>query len=399
VHFLYAALPGKDGRFDIFAGSLEDATRTHIGSLEAAPVFADPGWLLYARQGVLAAVPFDTRALRITGDPVMLEDEPAVILNPTTAFTAGRSVSVSRTTSLAYYSSPSMNTTATWHDAAGVATGTINVPAGHYETIHISPDGTRAAMVKSTAPSESSLWLVDLARGGVTPLSAGKGRNDTPVWSPDGTRVVWASDRDGAQNLFVKNVIDGTPEAPLFTSDTLFKTPSAWSPDGRWIVMTQLDPETAQNVWLLDASGTKPPSVIVRGPDRDGGGPVSPDGRWMAYTADDSGRFELYVQSFPEPGRKVQISERGAVTAWWTRDGRQLIFVGGDRRSLWRADLRIGGTLDAGTPRQFATLPADTIWVDAMPDRQRFLALAPERTGTGSVTVVQNWLAALATRR
>lgn len=128
VHFLYAALPGKDGRFDIFVGSLDAATRTHVGSLEAAPVFADPGWLLYARQGVLAAAPFDARVHKITGDAVVLEDEPTVILDPTRAFTAGRSVSVSRTGSLAYYSAPSINTTVTWHDATGVPAGTVNVP-------------------------------------------------------------------------------------------------------------------------------------------------------------------------------------------------------------------------------------------------------------------------------
>jgi len=399
VRFLYAVLPGKDGRFDIFAGSLRDATRRRIGSMEAAPVFAEPAWLLYARQGVLAALPFDPGALKITGDPVMLEDEPAVILDPATSWTAGRSVSVSASGSLAYYSTPSVNTTATWYDATGVPTGTLSVPPGHYETISISPDGTRGVMVKSMSPSESSLWLVDLARGGASPLSTGKGRNDTPVWSPDGARIVWAADRDGMQDLFEKNVNDAAPEKPLFTSDILFKNPAAWSPDGQWVTMTQLDRDSAHNVWLLDASGTKPPTAIVRGPVRDNGGPVSPDGRWMAFTADDSGRYELYVQSFPTPGRKVQISENGAISSWWARDGRQMVFLGGDLRSLWRVDVVPGETLGVGKPMRFATLPADIVWVDAMPDRQRFLAIAPERTGTGSVTVVQNWHAALATKR
>jgi eukaryotic-like serine/threonine-protein kinase len=399
VHFLYAALPGKDGRFDIFVGSLSDSTRKLVGSMEAAPVFADPGWLLYARQGVLAAVPFDARALEVTGDPVVLDDEPGAILDPATSMTAGRSVSYSLSGALAYYSSPSVNTTATWYDATGVPAGTVSLSPGHYESVSISPEGKRAAIVKSISPSESSVWLVDLARGGAAPLSTGKGRNDTPVWSPDGARIVWASDRDGAQNLFVKNVNEGGPETPLFTSDVLFKAPSAWSRDGQWIVMTQLDADTAQNLWLLDASGTKAPTAIVRGPGRDAHGVVSPDGRWVAYRADDSGRFELFAQSFPTPGRKVQISEHGAGVAWWTRDGRQLIFLGGDLHSLWRVDVQPGETLGVGTPRQFATLPADIVWVDAMPDRKRFLAIAPERTGTGSITIVQNWLAALATKR
>jgi len=95
----------------------------------------------------------------------------------------------------------------------------------------------------------------------------------------------------------------------------------------------------------------------------------------------------------------VQVSAGGAVRAWWTRDGRQLVLIGGDLRTLSRVDLVPGATLSAGPPRPFAKLPADIVWVDAMPDRQRFLAIAPERTGTGSVTVVQNWRAALAQKR
>jgi Tol biopolymer transport system component len=214
-HFLYAALPGKNGKFDIFAGSLADKSRKFVASLEAAPVFAAPSWLLYARQGVLTALPFDARRPPVTGDPVSLGDEPSNILDPSTSWTAGWSVSVSETGSLGYYSAPSLNTVATWYDATGTPTGTLNLPPAHYESIAISPDGTRGVLVRSTSPSESSLWLVDLSRGGATPLSSGRGRNDAPVWSPDGTRVVWASDRDGIQNLFVK-----TATIPLRSSSS-----------------------------------------------------------------------------------------------------------------------------------------------------------------------------------
>jgi Tol biopolymer transport system component len=395
-HFLYASLPGKDGKFDIFAGSFSDDTRTVVASLEAAPVFAEPGWLLYARQGVLTALPFDAATRQVTGDPVILGDEPASILDPALSWTAGRSISVSESGSLGYYSAPSLNTVATWYDASGTATGTLNLPPAHYESVTISPDGTRAVVVRSTSPSESSLWLVDLARGGATALSSGRGRNDSPVWSPDGSRVVWAGDRDGIQNFFVKSVNDASPEQLLFGSGMLFKNPVDWSRDGQWIVMTQLDQDTSQNVWLLDASGTKPPTILVRGRVRDNGGPVSPDGRWMLFSSEDSGRFEVYAQSFPKPGRTVQISENGASRGWWTRDGRAVVLVGSDLRTLSRVDVQPGNVLGVGKPREFARLPADTVFVDATPDRQRFLAIAPERTGTGSITIVQNWRAALA---
>ena len=395
-HFLFAALPGKAGKFEIIAGSLADSLRTMIGSMDSAPAYAAPGWLLYGRQGVLAAQRFDARTLKTIGEPVSLVDEPTSILDPSTSFTAGQSTSVSRAGTLAYFSAPSTNTIASWYDTAGALVGELALPPGHYETGTISPDGTQAVLVRSTSPSESALWLVDLATGNTTPTSSGPGRNDTPVWSPDSARIVFAADRDGPQDFFVKTVGDAAPEQPLHRSSVPFRSPAAWSPDGQWIILTQLDPGTAQNAWLLSASGKGDMKQLASSPLRDNGGPVSPDGRWMAYTSEQlTGRFELFVQSFPEPGRRVQVSQQGASLAWWTRDGRQLMFLGDDLHSLWRVDIETGATLKAGTPKRLAGFPADIVWIDATPDRQRFLAIAPERGGPGSITIVQNWLAAL----
>jgi len=257
-------------------------------------------------------------------------------------------------------------------------------------------DGTQAALVRSTSPSESALWTVDLARGTTTPITSGPGRNDTPVWSPDSKRVVFAADRDGPQDFFVKVLGDAQPEQPLHRSTVPFRSPAAWSLDGQWIIATQLDPGTAQNAWLLPASGKGDMKLLASSPLRDNGGPVSPDGRWLAYTSEQlTGRFELFVQSFPEVGRRVQVSQHGASLAWWTRDGRQLVFLGDDLHSLWRVDIETSPELKAGTPKRLASLPPDITWIDATPDRQRFLAIAPERGGPGSITIVQNWRTAL----
>ena len=397
-HFLYAALPSRNGKFDIFAGSLSGGTPTLVGAMESAPVYADPGWLLYARHGVLVAQQFDARRRATTGDPVVLDDEPSAVLDPQLSFTAGRPASISRAGSLAYYSAPSLNTVAEWFDTSGLKTGTLDVPAGHYDAVRIAPDGGSAVFVRSTSASESALWLVDLAHGGASPLSSDLGRSDTPIWSPDGTQVLFASDRDGASDIFVKTIGDASPERPLYRSDVLFKSPSAYSPDGKWIVVTQLDPSTAQNIWLLPASGgaLRP---YVAGPTRDNGGPVSPDGRWMAYVSDDTGRYQLFVQPFPAAGRRVQVSQSGATYAWWTSDGRQILFLGDDLRTLFRADVDAGAAFHAATPKQIAQLPPNILAIDAMPDRSRFLALVPEATGTGSITVVQNWRAAIDKRQ
>ncbi len=394
-HFLYASLPGKNGRFDIFAGSLKDDSHELIGTMDNAPVYAEPGWLVSSRQGVLSAQAFDARTRKMSGDPISLGDEPGAILDPAFSFTAGPSASVSRTGSLVYFAPPSANTIAVWVDTAGQVVGNLNIPPGHYSGVMLSPDGKTAALTRATSPSESGIWLADVARGGASPFSTGHGLNSSPVWSPDGTRVVFSGDRDGPFSIYSRSVGDAAPETLLYKSDVQFKNVASWSPDGKWMTLTQLDQDTAQNVWILDANGQGELRLHVRGPVRDNAGPFSPDGRWITYMAEDTGRFEVYAQSFPAPGNKVQISRDGGSIAWWTKDGRTMFFVDDRFASLWSVDVESGPTLRVGQPKKLGNLPANVIWIDAAPDRKRFLALVPEHKGQGTLTVVQNWRAAI----
>jgi Tol biopolymer transport system component len=394
-HFLYATLPAKNGAFDIYAGSLKESSRLRIGAFETAPVYADPGWLVYGRQGVLNARAFDARTLSLSGDPIPLEDQPTSILDPTISFTAGRVTSVSTTGTLAYFSSSSPNTTATWYDATGRSLGTLPLPAGHYETVKISPDGTRALVGRSTSTAESSLWLADLVRGSAVPFASGHGRNDTPIWSRDGKRVLFQSDRDGSQNIYVKVVDEASDERLVFRSPFPFNAPNDWSADGQQFVMTILDPQAAENVWLMPVAGGAEPKALMPARNRHYGGPVSPDGRWLAFVSDETGRFEAFVQALPDAGTRVQVSQQGASLMWWTKDGRALLFLSIDQRTLWRVGIEPGPTVHVGTATQLATFPPGIFSMDATPDRQRFLAVAPERTDAGTVTVVFNLRAAL----
>jgi serine/threonine protein kinase len=394
-HFLYSALPAKSGKVEIFVGTLDDGSRVRVGSMDSTPVYADPGWLLYSRQGVLAAQPFDARQFKSTGEPIPLPDEPTSVLDAIYSYSAGVTTSVSATGTLAYFSGASTTTTVAWYDSDGKHLGNLPLPPGYYDAPGISPDGTRAVLGKLSSPSEAALWLVDLARGSAAPFVTRAGRNDGSTWSSDGTRVVFASDREGPQNLMVRAVGDAAPERVLYASDVLFKGPASWSKDGQWIVMNQLDRDTANNMWLLPANGKEAPRILVRGPANDQGGAISPDGRWLVYFSDETGRFEAYIQSFPEPGKRQQISQQSARKAWWTPDGRQLLFVDESLSHLWRVEVELGPTVRVGSPTQIATFPPNVIALDATPDRRRFLVIVPERSGPGSLTIVQNWRASL----
>ena len=294
--------PGKNGRFDIFAGSLADTSRT-AGRIDgSAPVYAEPGWLLYARQGVLSAQPFDARALKITGDPISLDDEPSQ--HPRSgAFVHRRPVGLGLGVGIARLLFRAVDQ----HGGDVVrrqrradrhprrAAGSLR-NGQHFSGRHSG----RAGAI------DLAIRIEFVARrprpGSASPFSSGRGRNDTPVWSPDSARVVCAADRDGPQDFFVKNVNDAAPEQLLFGSDVPFKNPVDWSRDGQWIVMTQLDRGHLPECVAARCDRHESSDLLVAEPVRDNGGPISPDGRWMAFTSDVSGRFELYVQPFPDPG-------------------------------------------------------------------------------------------------
>ena len=158
--------------------------------------------------------------------------------------------------------------------------------------------------------------------------------------------------------------------------------------------MTLVDTGTQQDVWVLDADGREL-RPLVNGPGKDAFGRVSPDGRSLLFVSNEAGRAQLYITAFPHPAPHVQVSTDGAIAGWWTPDGRRIVYVSDDWRTLWRVDIQSGSPTRVSAPVKIATLPPNVDYIDAMPDRQKFLALVPERPGQGSITIVENWLAAL----
>ncbi len=422
-HFLYAALPGHDGKFNIFASSLSDPKSVSlVGAMATAPVYAPStgsgqapstssgpapstdsghtGWLLYGRQGVLVAQPFDATALRTTGEAVPLADEPSTIVDSSISYTAGHLVSVSSGGALAYYSGAVSRTKAVWLDSSGAVTGSVPVRPGYYSVLRLSPDGTQAVLVRQASAAESTLWLLDVARGNTSLISTGEGRNEAPVWSPDGTRILFSSDRRGPLDFYIKSLTDASPERLFYQSDVLFKAPTGWSRDGT-IIFQQILPGSAYDLFSMPSTGNAAPALAAGGRLREVSGVVSPDGRWLAYLAEDTGRVELYVQAFPRAVRRIQVSPNGAARLWWTSDTRQLLYATSDMRELWRVDIAPAADgLRAGTPVRLGSLPPGIVItaIDATPDRKRFLALMPDQVRIPSLTIVQQWQAAIGKR-
>jgi Tol biopolymer transport system component len=243
------------------------------------------------------------------------------------------------------------------------------------------------------------IWLLDLARPVPTRFTFGPSSNQSAVWSPDGSRIAFGSNRSGPVDIYVKSASGAGEERPLLISSGLFKNPSQWSPDGRFLVYSDPLPATGWDLWLLPVEGDHEPIRYLCTAFNESGGYVSADGRWMGYTSDESGRWELYVQSFPEPGSKYQVSSNGATQGsylWWVRDGQELIYGGVDGLTLMAVDVQTSPTFRAGAPQKLFRLPADYAGLDITGDGQRVLVTMPAGGASAPTIVLEmNWTAAL----
>ena len=312
---------------------------------ESTPVYAAPGYLLFDRKGGLVAQRFDPVRRTLSGDPQPLEDVPGGV---SAQWFANHAVSASATGALAYLATPPVNTGLVWFDAAGRETGRVEVPPGQYEQVALSPDGRRAVAERRVSPAVADLWIIDLERSGATRFTNGSGVNFFAAWSPDGERVVYTSDRSGPETIFVKPSNGTGREELLYQSPSLFKQPQSWSPDGKYVVYTDLSPTTNQDLWVMPmGGGGSKPFVYVDSPANESGGTISPDGHWMAYLSDETGRTEAYVQAFPTPGRKFRLTTGGTEGVWWRKDSKQLLMLNSDSTAVLLADVQPGQEFSA----------------------------------------------------
>jgi eukaryotic-like serine/threonine-protein kinase len=273
------------------------------------------------------------------------------------------------------------------------AAGTLEAlppPPRPYMNLSPSPDG-RAAAVTIHQGAGSDVWRADLERGTLARLTH-RGHNIEPLWSPDGGRIAFASSRTGPYNLFAVPA-DGSGPAVRLLAGERNQYPNAWSPDGRLLAFTTLDPETGADLWVLPTAGEGgPPRELLRTRFNEDRAAFSPDGRFFAYESDESGRFEVYVRPFPAGSPRWPVSVDGGSFPFWSPDGRQLDYLSGD--ALLSVDVETAGAFRAGTPRK--RLDAAEI-VAYRPSARGLIAV--QGTGrsptTARVNVVLGWFAEL----
>jgi eukaryotic-like serine/threonine-protein kinase len=360
------------------------------------PRYAPFGHLVYVQGGSLMAVPFDPQRLAVTGTAVPVVEG---VLQSTVSGAA--QYSFSATGSLIYV--PGGNQAAqlrlVWVNRNGAAQP-LAAPEHAYVFPRLSPDGRRLAV--NIQEQETQVWLYDLSRDTLTRLTFEGNMNLNPAWTPDGKRIVFNSNKEGSQNLFWQ-LADGSGGLERLTNSEYLHVPMSWSPDGQLVAFFEITPTTGYDIWVL-RMGDRKAQPFLRTPFNESVPRFSPDGRWLAYVSDESGRWEIYVQPYPGPGGKWQISTEGGTEPAWNPNGRELFYRSGDK--MMAVEIATQPSFAVGKPRmlfegQYQASPATGPNYDVSPDGQRFLMLKPSEAREAAPTqinVVLNWFEELKRR-
>jgi Tol biopolymer transport system component len=403
-HFLYQGFDVPGGQPGIRVGALDGSPSTLVG--RGSNVLYAQGHLLFVREGTLMAQPFDVDRLTTAGDAIPVAERVQNVL------ASGRAAafSVSETGLLAYREGRAGGGyTLTWVDRSGTRGATIGAPHFTVGDIQFSPDRTRVAVAIQEG-TNNDIWIYDVGRGLRTRFTSDPGNDTAPVWSPDGRTIIFRSNRKGHYDLYRKTV-DSIATEELLYADELDKFPTSWSPDGKLLLYHAGRPqETDINLWMLPLTAERQnvaikPSTLLATPFNEGLAQFSPDGRWILYVSDESKRNEVYLSPFLPPhglGGKRQISVAGmlGVTGGiprWRRDGREIFYVGPDRRLMSTEVSMAGERLNVGMTRPlFDMLTELRQAFEVSADGQRFLLLGTDDDKTPvPITLVQNWPASL----
>jgi serine/threonine protein kinase len=400
-HFLFHVQGGEPGQHGVYVGSIEGGTQKFLVRSESSAIYAWPGYVLYVDGDTLLGQAFDATHLELRGEPFTVAEN----VGRSTGFNIG--VSASGTGMLAYAAAMLQRGRLTWFDRAGNSLNSVGVE-GDYSDFRLSPRGqTLAVSLVDPKAWHPDIWLIDLLRDGPSRFTVGSALNAAPVWSPDGAKIVFRTNRNGQTELYAKSAGGGGNEEVVLTYETQHAagivTPnlvcSDWSPDGRYVIASVPQQTTGDDLWLIPLSGEKKPFKFLGPPSDQIHANFSPDGRFVAYTSNESGRFQVYVQTFPLSDRKWQVSTDGGYEPRWRGDGREIYYLSEDRKLMAVA---VGAGPSFAVPKTlFQTRVPEgvssrrTHYVPSS-DGKRFLINTQSADALPSpITVVLNWTAEL----
>ena len=387
-HFLYLSGVLSSER-TLMVRALGDTEGRALFKTNSRVAYSPLGYVVYVRDQTLVAQRFDSASLSVTGDPVPVGEGLGVSAVGTASF------SLSDAGVLVYRAGEEAGARLVWMDRSGKESPAVD-GARRFADAWLSPDGNRLVYDVADRGSEGDLWIRDLARSVTTRFTFDAEREFAPVWSPDGKTIVFSKETPAGWDLYVKDAA-GTGEAKPLIASRVQKFPTDWSSDGRHLIFNSSATDTGWDLYAMSMTGgSDDPTPLVKTRFADMGGSVSPDGRFLAYQSNESGRNQVYVQEFPTARSKWQVSSEGGVDPFWRRDGRELYFRAPDLSVMAVPVQASGPTFQTGVPQalfraRFAPVTARARFRPAA-DGQRFLVLTrADDVAVQPAIVVLNW--------
>jgi serine/threonine protein kinase len=395
-HFLYYVQGTPQSR-GIYVGDLNGSPAQRVLDVDSAAVYASSGHVLFVRRGTLLAQAFDAARLELRGNPLSIVERVA-------SSSTGQglaAVSASAAGPIVYRSASAGGCRQfMWFDRSGKDVGNVGDPGGAPELLELSlsPDGRRATGYQ--VGGDSDIWLLDLGHLVFRRFTSDPAIDSYATWSPDSGRVVFASNRNGVYDLYIKPAVGGGEDLLLASAED--KHPMDWSPDGRFLLYRALSRKGGWDLWALPMEGDRKPLPVVHTNFDETGAQFSPDGKWIAYESNESSRFEIYVQPFPGPGGQTQLSTGGGAQVRWSPAGDELFYIALDAR-LMAVPIRLAPsreTLEAGSPIPLFTTRVGGALAfpfrqqyDVSSDGRRFLMNTVTAENAAPITVILNWKA------
>jgi eukaryotic-like serine/threonine-protein kinase len=400
-HFLYNMRGGTVEQNGVYVGALDGKTKKFLVQGFTNAAYFPPGYLFFLNGDTLLGQAFHADTLELSGQPFAVAERVGHTSTGLGAF------SVSGGSAFAYSRLLSEAGSLTWVERTGNVLGSVG-PEGDYVDFRLSPNQSRlATSLLDPKTGAVDIWLMDLARGSTAPFTFGPAITGSPVWSPDGARIVFRSNRKGGLNEFYgKSAGGGGKEEMVLPQEvvratgaqTVNQIPWDWSPDGKYLLFSLIG-GSALDLWLLPLTGDPKPVSFLAAPGDQVHGNFSPDGRLVAYSSNESGRFEIHVQTFPLSDRQWTVSNNGGYEPRWRADGREMYYLSEDRKLM---AVPVGQGPSFRTPQALfqtrVTPGVNQFRTHYVPSRDGQRFLVNTQSGDPSptpITVVLNWTAGL----